>query len=140
MKSSRHDARGFSLLELVIVIGIMGLLMAISVPGISGYVRSVRVTGAAKTLAADLRYAHTLAGAQRRTHAVTFGANSYSLLRMSPLATVRTRALPQGVACAASDTAKFFAWGLTTPSTITISGHGRTSVLRLSANGSVSHD
>jgi prepilin-type N-terminal cleavage/methylation domain-containing protein len=135
-----HDARGFSLIELLVVIGVLGLLVAITVPGISGFAGSVRVSGAANTLAADLRYARALASAQRKTYAVTFEASNYSVVRLSPAATVRTRALPRGVACAASDTATFFPWGLTTPTTITVSGNGRSNVVRLTANGSVSHD
>jgi prepilin-type N-terminal cleavage/methylation domain-containing protein len=140
MKTSRHDARGFSLIELLVVIGVMGLLVAMTIPGISGLIRSTRVTGAANMLAADLRYAHSLASSERKTYAVTFGSNKYAVVRMSPVSTIRTRSLPRGVACAASDTAKFFAWGLTTPATITMSGGGRSNVVRLSATGRVTHD
>lgn len=139
MTTSRHDARGFSLIELMVVIGLLGLLVAMTIGGVSGYMRTARVSGAANTLAADLRYARSLASAERKTYAISFGTNTYSLLRLSPTTMVRTRALPRGVACAASDTAKFFPWGLTTPATITVSGSGRSNVVRLFANGSVSH-
>lgn len=140
MRSSRHDARGFSLVELLVAIGILGLLVGMTIPGIAGYTRASRVTGAANTLAEDIRYARTLASAQRRTFAIAFSTGSYSVVRLTPAAIIRVRALPRGVACAASDSAKFFAWGLTSPSTITLSSRGRTNVVRLTANGSVTHD
>ena len=140
MNTSRHDAKGFSLVELVVVLGIFGILAAITVPAMSGYLRSSRLQGAAATLVSDLRYAHSLASAQRRTFAITFSASSYSVVRLSPFATVRSRSLPRGVACVAPDTARFYAWGLTEPATITISDHGRSSVVRLLTTGSASHD
>lgn len=140
MRTSRREASGFSLLELMVVVGVFGVLVAISVPGVARHIRSTRLAGAAGTLAADLRYARALASAQRRTYAVTFAGAGYSIVRVSPPATVRARDLPQGVACAAPDTAVFYAWGLTEPATITVSDHDCSKVVRLSANGSVSHD
>ena len=138
MKTVQRDARGFSLLELLVAIGIMGLLAAIAIPSVSGYVRAARVTGASNMLAEDLRYGRSLASAQRKTYAVTFATSSYSLVRLSPVATVRTRALPRGVTCTATDSAKFYPWGLTSPVTFTVTGQGRSKIVRLSANGSVS--
>jgi prepilin-type N-terminal cleavage/methylation domain-containing protein len=140
MRTSRHDAKGFSLVELAIVVGVFGILVAISVPAMSGYLRSSRLRGAATTLVSDLRYAHTLANAQRRTFAVAFSASSYTVVCLSPLTTVRSRSFPREVACVAPDTARFYAWGLTEPATITISDHNRSNVVRLLTTGSVSHD
>ena len=140
IQTHRPDAKGFSLLELMVVVGVFGLLVAISIPGISGYLRATRIKGAADTMAADLRYARSLSSAQRKTYAVLFNSNTYSLVRMSPLGVVRTRTLPQGVACAAPDTANFYAWGLTDPVAITVSDHDRSRTVRLSATGSVTND
>lgn len=53
---------------------------------------------------------------------------------------MRTRELPRGVACASTDTATFYPWGLTESVTITVSDSRRSDVLRLSSNGSVSRD
>jgi prepilin-type N-terminal cleavage/methylation domain-containing protein len=139
-RSTRHEAKGFSLIELLVAVVVFGLLVGITVPGITGYVRATRLTGAANTLEADLRYAHSLASAQRRTYAVAFSSNTYSLVRLTPLSVFRTRALPQGVACSAPDTAHFYAWGLTDPVAITMSDHDRSSVVHLSTTGTVSHD
>jgi prepilin-type N-terminal cleavage/methylation domain-containing protein len=140
MRSSRHEAKGFSLLELMVVIGIFGVLLAIAVPGVAGYLRASRLRGAAGTLASDLRYARSLATAQRHTFAVTFAPGSYSVVRLSPPATVLTRQLPRGVACTAPDTTTFFAWGLTQAATITVADEDHSNTVRLLATGSVTHD
>lgn len=140
MQTRPHDTRGFSLLELMVVVGVFGVLVAISIPAISGSLRTARLEGAANTLAADLRYARSLATAERRTIQVTFSANAYSLQRVSPSAVVRTRTLPRGVGFASSSTATFYAWGLTDPVSITVSDQHASNVVQLSANGSVSHD
>lgn len=140
MQTSRHEAMGFSLLELMVVVGVFGILVAIAVPSVSGYLRTARVQGAASTLAADLRFARSLATSQRRTYAVTFSPDSYTVLRVSPPSPVLRRAMPQGVQCSAPDTATFFAWGLTEAATITVADDGRSSTVRLLATGSVSHD
>lgn len=140
MRTHRHDASGFSLLELMTVLAVFGLLLAISVPAVNGHVRSARLNGAVSTLESDLRYARALSSAQRKTYAIQFASNSYSVVRVSPAKTVRTRELPRGVACAATDTATFYPWGLTESITITVSDSRRSDVLRLSSNGSVSHD
>ena len=42
MRTNRHEAKGFTLLELTVAVGILGILLAIAVPGIAGYVRSDR--------------------------------------------------------------------------------------------------
>lgn len=140
MHTTSHGAKGFTLLELMIVVAVFGILTAVSVPTISGHLRTARVAGAAGTLAADLRYARALASAQRRTFAVTFATRTYAIARLSPPEVVLRRELPRGVAFGAPDTATFFAWGLTEPATITVADAGRTRVVRLLANGSVSHD
>jgi prepilin-type N-terminal cleavage/methylation domain-containing protein len=140
MRTNRHGEKGFSLLELMTVVGVFGVLVAISVPGVASHIRTARLTGASETLAADLRYARSLASAQRRTYAVAFGTNSYSVVRVSQPITVLTRPLPSGVTCSAPDTATFFAWGLTEAATITMTDSHRSNTVRLLATGSVSHD
>ncbi len=140
MRTHPQGAKGFSLLELMVVVGVFGVLVAASVPAISGSIRTARLEGAANTLAADLRHARSLASAQRRTFQVTFGADTYSLSRVSPAEVVRTRTLPRGVSFASSGSATFYAWGLTQPAAITVGDHRSSSVVRLAANGSVSHE
>jgi len=140
MRGRRYEQGGFSLIELVIVVGLLGVLFAIGLPATSGYLRSSSLAGASSTLVADFRYARSLANSERRTYEILFTPNAYELRRLSPAATIRTRTLPRGVTFTASDTAVFYAWGLTDPITIELDNGRNKNVLRLSANGSVARD
>lgn len=135
-----HKSKGFSLIELMIVVVVFGMLIAIAVPTMSGYLRSNRRVGAAHTLEADFHYTHSLAHEQGKTYQILFQPGSYAIAQVSPFVTIRTRVMPVGVACTASDTAKFYAWGLTDPVMITMTDASHSDTLRLSANGNVSHD
>ena len=137
----RHcDPRGFSLTELMVVVGVVGLLAAVTAPAMTSFLRSIRVNGVANTMIADIRYARSLATSERRMYRVAFGTSDYRIFRVTPPDTVRTRELPGGISCSASDTLTFFAWGLTSPGSITISGNGPSTTVQLSATGSATHD
>jgi prepilin-type N-terminal cleavage/methylation domain-containing protein len=60
-RSSHHASRGFTLTELMIVVSIMGLLLAVSVPGIQRYLRSWRLNGEASSMAMMMRAARSAA-------------------------------------------------------------------------------
>jgi prepilin-type N-terminal cleavage/methylation domain-containing protein len=138
MSSQRE--RGFTLLELMMVVALMGAILAMTIPGITSLVRSSRVTGAANTLAADFHYGRMLANQRKQTFVVLFAGGGYRMFRPSTSDTILKRNLPSGMTCSATDTATFYAWGLTDPVTVTLTESGHTSVLRLAANGSVSHE
>lgn len=46
MKGVRRDGRGFTLIELVVVITILGVLVAIAIPTVGGYVDDAKKRGA----------------------------------------------------------------------------------------------
>lgn len=138
MRRTPNDARGFTLVELLTVLAVMGILLAISIPAVAGYLHSSRLTGAVNMLAADIHQTRSLATMQRRTYQIAFDSTSYSVVQGATQ--VRRRTLPNGVRCAAPDSATFFAWGLTVPVAVTVENRGASTTLQVSANGSVSHD
>jgi prepilin-type N-terminal cleavage/methylation domain-containing protein len=138
MRTHTHEQYGFSLVELMMVLIVFGLLVAIAIPTLGTYQRSARLAGAANTLVADLHQARALANANRTTYRVLFHGASYAVV--SPSATIQTRTLPRGVDCTASDTATFYAWGLTEPITITLANGHYSRVMQLSGNGRISRD
>jgi prepilin-type N-terminal cleavage/methylation domain-containing protein len=52
---------GFSMVELMVVVGAMGLLLALSVPAIRGWVRSMRLSGETNGMAMMMRTARSVA-------------------------------------------------------------------------------
>jgi prepilin-type N-terminal cleavage/methylation domain-containing protein len=140
MNTTRQDVRGFSLLEIMVVMAVFGILLAIAAPSVVGYVRSSRLAGATNTLMADLYQTRALANAQRKTYTIVFQPGAYRVNRVSPASTMRTRQLPPGVSVAATGTATFYAWGLATPVVITMANCDGSKGIRLAANGSVTHD
>jgi prepilin-type N-terminal cleavage/methylation domain-containing protein len=61
---SRRD--GFSLIEMLITVGMLGIMVGMVAPSVSREISHSRVNGAAQVVAADLEQALSLAGRQRR--------------------------------------------------------------------------
>ena len=75
----RHP--GYSLLELVLVLGIMVILAAIAAPRYAGAASRYRAEGAARRIVADLELARTRARTYGSSQTVSFsvGANGYQM-------------------------------------------------------------
>lgn len=140
MNRTERKPNGFTLVELVVVIGVFAVLLAVSGPSVLSLIRSSRLVGSSNALVSDLYRGRAMANTERTTYEIRFRSNGYSLVRLSPASTVINRTFPLGVTCAATDTATFFAWGLTAPITVTVTANSRTKTVRLAANGSVTHD
>ena len=121
------------------VVGVMGVLLAFTLPASLRYMNSSRLTGASNQLATDIHYARSLANTERRTYRIVFNSTSYVVSRVSPAAILRTRALPRGVTIAVSDTAMFYPWGLTDPITITVTNDRGAQHFTIATNGTFSH-
>ncbi|MBI5169265.1 MAG: GspH/FimT family pseudopilin [Candidatus Eisenbacteria bacterium] len=141
MTAPHHSNKGFTLLELMIVLVVLGVVAAMVAPPVAGMLRSSRLAGATNTLVSDIYYARSLANQQRRTFTILFTDSvHYTLARTSPAQVYRTRALPRGVRATATDTVTFYAWGLTEPVAVTLRADSSSRVLRVGANGSVTRD
>ena len=78
-KNSLINQRGFSLIELLIVIAVIGTLTAISWFQFSAYSRKSAMESQIRTLYGDLMEARTKALYEKKVVALTFAANSYTI-------------------------------------------------------------
>ena len=69
------DRPGFTLLELVVVVALLGLLAVLVVPSYTHFASNQRMVGVAQTLVADLRVARQEAVTRRATITVTFAGD-----------------------------------------------------------------
>lgn len=70
--------RGFSLLEMMVVIIIIGVLAAIGIPSFSSWKEKQAVSNATSALLSHLKQARNLALAENRSVRVTFSSTSYT--------------------------------------------------------------
>jgi len=72
---------GFTMAELLITLVLLGAVLAISVPALSGWLDNSNLKAGARTMASDVAYLRESALSSGRTHMMTFntGANQYTL-------------------------------------------------------------
>lgn len=69
-------SRGFSLIELLVAVAVLGLLLGIAVPGLSRYRDTLSQQQARNQLITDLRYARQTSVTRHRSVIVAFGNGS----------------------------------------------------------------
>ena len=75
---NRRERHGFTLVELLIVVGILSVLLAGTIPAFRGSFREACLRRAALDVADTLRYARTLAVSEERVWAVRFDRSERS--------------------------------------------------------------
>jgi len=75
---ARHftDERGFTLIEMMLVVAIGLIVVGIAIPNVQGMIKSSRADGGLTQLATAIRNARELSVAARRNVQVTFGTNT----------------------------------------------------------------
>jgi prepilin-type N-terminal cleavage/methylation domain-containing protein len=71
-----RDDRGFTLIELMLVVAIGLLLLGLSLGGVQGMIKTSRADGGLTQLATGIRNARELSVAARRNVQITFGTNT----------------------------------------------------------------
>ncbi len=133
----RHAAQGFSLVEMMIVIGLFGMLVAISVPSLQGYMRSNRLDTQSDRLTSDLALARSFAVARGRILHFAATTTGYTITDTGTAETVRQHNFDGDVALAANVDADFFPWGAASTATLSITNGCDTRILNLLPTGIV---
>lgn len=87
VRKSRPALAGFTLVELAIVVLILGILAAVGAPKFTESLMRARIDSAAKRVAADIRYAQSVARSKSTNQVISFavGTDGYSLTAVSDL-------------------------------------------------------
>jgi prepilin-type N-terminal cleavage/methylation domain-containing protein len=93
-----HLRAGFSVLELVIVIVIMGLMAAAAVPAFSRSLKASRTARAAGVIQADIELAYSYAARQRKPVRIAYNSSTltYTVTDRAAGTTLITRTLGSG--------------------------------------------
>ena len=82
--ASAHGERGFSLVELLIVVAIVALMAGVALPGIAQYIRNYKIRGAAQEVTGELQAARSKAIMSNTNAGVSFvvvDADSYRFVQ-----------------------------------------------------------
>jgi type II secretory pathway pseudopilin PulG len=148
MKSKRnHGQAGFQLVELVIIMGVIGLLAAISVPFLGSYLQASKLRGNAETVAAWLNQGRQLAirNNQNVCADIDGAGMHYHLLNCAGTVWIGTGTnssgyvpFPGGVTMSVTGPAIFNYLGAASPAaTYTITHAGRTITVSVAATGRI---
>ena len=98
--SPRAKGLGFTLVELIVVLAVIGMIVGFSVPGLVQYSRQARLKATTRELTALLSLARSLAMGSRTKHAVVFDEEEHEI-RMVNLesgeANEQKLVLPRGI-------------------------------------------
>jgi prepilin-type N-terminal cleavage/methylation domain-containing protein len=132
--------RGFTLLEILVVLTVIGLILALAVPAYSKLAPRLRLLAASHQLLANLRHAHSVAISRQQTVSV-------ALVPAAATGTIGVDERAPAVSVAATTnsgettTVRFYADGSATPARISLSDGAQQTVLRIDAlTGRVTRD
>jgi len=123
MRSSRRfGSSGFSLVELMITIVIMGIGLSLVLPRINSSIRMARLEETQARLQSDLKLAISTAKATGRSVLIDYEADGYRLVDSVDSNRIYASSnTPKGVSLESSGTTQVFPWGLVTQGTVQIS-------------------
>ena len=112
---------GFTIVETMIVIVLVGLLTAMVGPPMYGYLQAHRLQSGTDRLVADISYARAQATSRSRVLRISTTVNSYTITDPSDGAVLRQQNLDQGIVLAVAQQADFYPWGMADASVFNIS-------------------
>ena len=128
MRRAPTNRHGFTLVELMVLIGIVGLIASMAVPSFNSYLRANRIDVVGDQMASDLALARALAVSEGRVIRVEAESTGYVVVDPATDRQIRQREFPAGVSLDSPVTINFFPWGAAQSATMLLDNgnHQRT--------------
>jgi len=128
---------GFSLVEVMMVIMLVGLLASISAPPMFKYLEANHMQTRTDRMVADLQYARAAAISSGQAHRFANTNSSYTLTNLATGRELRSVTFDHGAELDAIQFADFFPWGMASTTTFNLSMNGIQRQIRLLPTGMV---
>jgi prepilin-type N-terminal cleavage/methylation domain-containing protein len=128
---------GFTLVEMMVVILLIGVVATIATPPMFRYLQSSRLQTNVDQLAADLQYARSLSIANGQILQFTTTAGGYTLSDPSDGSVIKSHAFGDGMALAADQNTFFFPWGMADATVLTVNSAGQSRQINVLPTGMV---
>ena len=112
MPRFNRSRSGFSLIELMVLVAIVGVIAGISAPPIFRYVNSNRLQTNADRMASDLQYVRTLSVSRSIIMRVSSTPTGYKLTDPATGDIIRERTFEHGLGLATTQSSDFYPWGM----------------------------
>ena len=121
-RSRRFGREGFSLVELMVTIVIIGIGLTLVMPGINSSIRQARLEETQARLQSDLKLAISTSKATGRAVLINYSDDGYRIVDSADTSRVYNSSdTPKGVSIESSGPTQIFPWGLVTGGTIQVS-------------------
>jgi prepilin-type N-terminal cleavage/methylation domain-containing protein len=137
MPGHRPQRRGFTMVEMMVIIGIVGVIASISAPPVYRYVQSNRLQTNTDRLAADLQYARSLSIASSQILRFTATPLGYELSNPNTGDVIRTTDFGHDMELGANQTSDFYPWGMADAAIFNITNGSGTNRINLLPTGLV---
>lgn len=133
----REQRQGFTLVEMMLVISLVGVLAAMSAPPFFRYLASNRLATQADRMVADLQYARSLSVSNSQILRFSATETGYTLTNPVSGVVIRDNNFCEGLGLATAQTADFFPWGMADPVVFTLTNHAGTRQISVLPTGLV---
>jgi type II secretory pathway pseudopilin PulG len=128
---------GFSLVELMVLVGIFTVLAGIAIPTFSSYVRNNRLATTIERMAADIQMTRSMAIANGQVYRLNASDAGYTITDPLTGEVVRNRQFHSSLDLAINISADFFPWGMADPAVIVLLGNGNVRTINILPTGIV---